>query len=82
MQFLLEYRRSTGKLLSCVDLGSDRPLAMAKRFERERAHNADQDVEVVLLTASSADALKRTHARYFKSVPELAAELLRAVSPG
>lgn len=81
MQFLIEYRRSTGQLLSCEDLGSDRPIAMAKRVEKEREHNADQDVEVVLLTASSAHELRRTHARYFKSVPELAAEMLEALSP-
>jgi len=38
-----------------------------------------QDVEVVLLTASSREALVRTHARYFKSVPELAAALASAL---
>ena len=52
---------------------------MDRRSEEERVHKDDSDVEVVLLTASSREALIRTHARYFKSVPELAAELAAAL---
>jgi len=52
---------------------------MERRSEEERAHKDDSDVEVVLLTASSREALIRTHARYFKSVPELAAALAAAL---
>jgi hypothetical protein len=75
-QYLLRYRRSTGDLLLFEDLGPDRGAAMHRRFEEERAHKDDPDVEVVLLTAASPEALMRTHARYFKSVPELAAALV------
>ncbi len=52
---------------------------MARRFEEETRHKDDPDVEVVLLTATSRDALTRTHARYFKTVPELAAALAAAL---
>ena len=78
-QYLVRYRRSTGNLLQFEDLGSDRAAAMDRRSEEERAHKDDSDVEVVVLTASSREALIRTHARYFKSVPELAAALAAAL---
>lgn len=78
-QFLLRYRRSTGDLLQFEDLGPDRAAAMDRRLEEEKAHKDDSDVEVVLLSASSREALIRTHARYFKSVSELAAGLAAAL---
>lgn len=80
-QYLVQYRRSSGDLLYFEDLGSDRAAAMARRLEEEKAHKDDPDIEVVLLTSSSREALIRTHARYFKSVPELAAALAEAL-PG
>jgi len=52
---------------------------MDRRLKEERAHKDDPDIEVILLTASSREALIRTHARYFKSVPELAAALTAAL---
>jgi len=78
-QYLVRYRRSTGDLLQFEDLGSDRAAAMGRRLEEERVHKDDPDIEVVLLTASSREALIRTHARYFKSVPELAAALVASL---
>jgi hypothetical protein len=54
---------------------------MGRRLKEERAHKDDPDIEVILLTASSREALVRTHARYFKTVPELAAALATAL-PG
>ena len=78
-QYLVRYRRSTGDLLQFEDLGPDRAAAMDRRLEEERVHKDDPDIEVVLLTASSREALIRTHARYFKSVPELAAALAAAL---
>ena len=78
-QYLIRYRRSTGDLLQFEDLGPDRAAAMGRRLEEERVHKDDPDIEVVLLTASSREALIRTHARYFKSVPELAAALAAAL---
>jgi hypothetical protein len=77
--YLVRYRRSTGDLLQFEDLGLDRAIAMDRRLVEERAQKDDSDVEVVLLTATSREALIRTHARYFKSVPELAAGLAAAL---
>ena len=78
-QYLVRYRRSAGELLEFQDLGADRTAAMERRFEEERAYKDDSDIEVVVLTASSREELLRTHARYFKSVPELAAALVAAL---
>jgi hypothetical protein len=73
-QFLLVYRRSLGELLSIEDLGSiDPTAAMRKRFDVEMRWRRDRDVEVVVLSAPSQDALKRTHSRYFRTSRELAA---------
>ena len=74
-QFLLVYRRSSG-LVSIEDLGAlDPSAAMRKRFEVERREIGDSDVEVVLLSAPSREALKRTHSRYFKTGEELTADM-------
>jgi hypothetical protein len=78
-QYLVRYRRSTGVLLEFEDIGSDRIAAMHRRSMEESAYKDDSDIEVVVLTASSREALLRTHARYFKSVPELAAALAAAL---
>lgn len=73
--FLIVYRRSTGERESTDDLGSDRAEALKVLFEREERERGDSDLEVILLSAPSPDALKTTHARYFKTVGELAADL-------
>jgi hypothetical protein len=70
-QFLLVYRRSTGKLVELQDLGTDASSALRQRFERENQERQDPDVEVVLFSAPSREALVRTHARYFKTENEL-----------
>lgn len=79
-QFLLVYRRSTGQLLQLEDLGPDMGAALQKRFALERERLADPDVEVVLLSASSREALARTHARYFRDTHTLATDLSSALS--
>lgn len=73
--FLLQYRRSTGQLLSLRDLGEDRDKAMTVRFATEKEQRTDLDVEVVILSALSKDALKHTHGRYFKTLSQLTNEL-------
>jgi hypothetical protein len=79
-QFLLVYRRSTGQLLELEDLGADMGAALQKRFAVEREQQADPDVEVVLLSATSREALARTHARYFRDTHTLATDLSSALS--
>ena len=78
-QFLIVYRRSTGTLLDFVELGTDRSTATLRRFEREQTEKGDPDVEVVVLSAPNREALLRTHARYFKTFGELAADLSAAL---
>jgi hypothetical protein len=76
--FLIVYKRSTGQLIDCRDLGADRVKALRERFERERLAKDDPDLEVVVLGAPSIEALKRTDARYFKTEGELTADLRAA----
>ena len=77
-QFLLIYRRSTGRLMECRELGSDFTAALQQRFAVERSQEGDPDVEVVLLSSPSFEALKRTHARYFSDRHDLAEALTSA----
>ncbi len=46
IQYLVRYRRSTGDLLECEDLGPDRTVAMDRRLKDERIHKDDPDIEV------------------------------------
>lgn len=66
--FLVIYDRDAGRLrqLRAFDEPED---ALRERFRAERA---EPDAEIVVLSALSEDALRRTHARYFaRSVGEL-----------
>jgi hypothetical protein len=72
--FLLAYDRRLGRLLDLKEFGEhQRAQALAERFRREAAERERPDVEVVLLGAESRADLERTHARYFKSLEEIAA---------
>lgn len=72
---MLVYRRSTGELLKFEELDSDRADALKRRAEWERRQKDDPEVEVVVLSAKSREALMQTHGRYFKRVGQLAADL-------
>jgi hypothetical protein len=78
-QSLRVYRRSTGRLLELEDPGADMGTALQKWFAGERERQADPDVEVVFLSATSREALARTHARYFRDVHTLATDLSSAL---
>lgn len=78
--FLLVYDRSTGAV-DVTDYGDQRDRAMRDRFQRELAERTRPGVEVVVLSAASQKALERTHARYFRSVRELAETGLTDVTP-
>jgi hypothetical protein len=69
--YLVVYSRGSGQLLVEQEYSS-RDEALAARFRLERGRRDDPDTEVVVLGAASAEALRRTHARYFSSVDELA----------
>ena len=70
--FLLAYKRSEGRFLEFFDLGTDQVAAAKERSRLEEVYRRASDVEVVLLSSPSLEALQRTHARYFKTVGELA----------
>ncbi len=70
--FLLVYDRSAGKLLH-EERYQSRVDALRARFVAEAEHGRGaNDVEVVVLSAGSREDLLRTHARYFRSLAELA----------
>jgi len=70
-QFLIVYNQNNGDVT--VDRFDDdaREHAKERRYALEREHRLDPHIEVVLLGARSEDVLRRTHARYFKTVREL-----------
>ncbi|BCJ52210.1 hypothetical protein Asp14428_36850 [Actinoplanes sp. NBRC 14428] len=69
--YLLIFDRVRGEVLREEEF-LDRATALKARFKAERAGNLSKDIEVVILGADSADALRRTHARYFRTAGELA----------
>lgn len=71
--FLLVYDRRRGRLLRPVaQFGSaDREAVLREREALIAERIDDPNIEVVLLSARSVDDLRRTHARYFKTVGEL-----------
>jgi hypothetical protein len=70
--FLLVFDRRQGRLVDEIVEFSDSREAFAARMTRE-SHARDQGVEleVVVLGASSKDALVNTHSRYFGVVRDL-----------
>lgn len=76
--FLVVFDRADGRLLR-LDEYSDREVALKERFAAERLHRNVASVEVVVLTADSVEALRRSHARYFQDVQQIACNGLRHV---
>lgn len=68
--FLLVYDRRAGQIVREQVFG-DPHDALAERFRTERLHRGAPDIEVVVLSAESREALLRTHARYFRTLSEL-----------
>ncbi|WP_455362263.1 hypothetical protein [Streptomyces sp. SYSU K21746] len=71
---LVVYDRAAGRLLQEREF-ERRQDALAARFTAERCHKNDANIEVVVLVAQNRSDLLRTHARYFCSVDDLAAQL-------
>lgn len=69
--FLVVFDRARGKVLREQGF-DDAQEALNERFRTEREHVRDDDIEVVVLTADSPESLRRTHARYFLTLSELA----------
>jgi len=70
-QFLVIYNQHTGEVTLTEYADEEREMALERRFALEREHRLEQHVEVVLLGARSEEVLRRTHARYLKTVREL-----------
>ncbi len=73
--FLLVYNRRQGCLLD-ERVFTDRHEALTSRFAAERQYPPATDVEVVVVAASSREALAKTHGRYFKSTEALIGDLV------
>lgn len=71
VHFLLVFDRPHSRLLREQPY-DDHRTALEERFAAERTHRGNPGIEVVVLTAESKAALRRTHARYFSSVSDLA----------
>jgi hypothetical protein len=69
--FLVVFDRPQGRVLR-EEAYDDERAALAERFRTEKLHRGNPDVEVVVLSAESREALRRTHARYFMTISELA----------
>ena len=76
MIFLIEYDRATGCTLRFRSYeDSERGVAEDERLQMELKLNRDgllMQREVVLLRAQDEPALRRTHERYFKHLPQSA----------
>jgi hypothetical protein len=71
--FVLIYSQSQGRLFDIESYGPESgQAALARRISLDNAYAGQPDVEVVLLSAESEAALRRTHSRYFESLAELA----------
>lgn len=70
--FLIVYDTHQGKLLRAVETFQDFQEAFQSRLALEREHSPDDAVEIVVVDAPSLATVKRTHARYFRSIRQLA----------
>ena len=73
MIFLIEYNRIEGRIVSLRTFDeSERTIAQDARLELELDLNRKGiEREIVLLEASSEEALRNTHRRYFESLGEI-----------
>lgn len=74
MFFVIAYDRARGCLLS-LHAFPDSKLVRAASLRLELELAASSGVEVTLLEAENEEALRRTHGRYFHTLPELIEEL-------
>jgi hypothetical protein len=73
MIFLIEYNRDQGRLVTMRPFSdSDREKAEESRLQLELdLDRKGVDHEVVLLEATTEEAVRRTHRRYFENLTEL-----------
>lgn len=80
MIFLIEYDRPSGKMIEMRKFAdSERRTAQDARLELElKLNRAGIQREVVILEASSEEALRHTRSRYFEDIAEIVREKLSA----
>jgi hypothetical protein len=72
IHFLLVYDRKTCKLVSMREYPhEERQRAYDDRFALELQHCENWDMEIIVITSNSREALELTHSRYFKTIGEL-----------
>lgn len=72
-RFLVVFDRSHGRVMEVRQLDPMDRSSRARQDAEDEFKGTD-DVEVVILTASSKDNLRRTHARYFDDFARLASQ--------
>lgn len=76
--FLVMRDPATGEV-NVKRFGTDYDAAQAAYAEAERAHaDADDGLDIVLLSADSLATIKKTHSSYFEAGESELAELLKA----
>jgi hypothetical protein len=73
------FDRSEGRLCSLTEYATP-PEALQARFDAEKRHRRHPVIEVVVLTAPTEAHLRRTHARYFQNVGQMASNGLNRVN--
>ena len=63
--FLLVFDHRQGKLLDEIHFGFDSERALAAYAEKEREHQEDHHIDIVLVGSDSIETVKVTHANYF-----------------
>ena len=72
--FLVSYDPATGRT-EVASFGTDYDAAQAAYAEAEQA-NADEKLDIVLLSADSLETIKQTHSSYFEGSGRQIEELL------
>lgn len=72
---LLIYNRRAGEIVRRQQFQMP-GTALTARFEAEREFRHEPDIEIVVLSADSWEALRQTHSRYFERLQELAESAL------
>ena len=77
MRWVIVFDRSTGTVLELNSVDGDDPSGGGRIYAaaEEKYFGRLAVVEVVALEAPTLDALRRSHARYFKRLEDIATEL-------
>ncbi len=75
-RYLLVFDRSLSTILEMREF-DDAKSALDARLEAEAIYSDNPSVEIVVLSANSKAALRKTHRRYFERYGEIASGVLR-----